>query len=91
MQLTKSGFVLFSPSDVVSFLECRHASLLSRMALGGATETAKEDAGLVLLQKKGIEHKRAYLDLLKQQGGRIAPLKACVIVAYPGLVDPTRT
>lgn len=74
MQLTESGSILFSPSDLVSFLECRHASLLSRIALSAGTETAKEDAGLLLLQQKGIEHERAYLECLKNEGRRVAEI-----------------
>ena len=35
---------------------------------------AQEDADLALLQKKGIEHERAYLDLLKREGGRVAEI-----------------
>ena len=71
MHLAESGSVLFSPSDLVSFLECRHSSLLSRLALSVGTEKAKDDASLELLKKKGIEHERAYLARLREEGGRI--------------------
>ena len=75
MQPTESGSILFSPSDLVSFLECRHSSLLSRIALRAGMEKAEEDAELALLQKKGIEHERAYLDQLKGGGGRIVEIR----------------
>lgn len=74
MQRTESGAVLFSPSDLVSFLGCRHSSLLSRLALHTDMEKAEEDAHLVLLQKKGIEHERAYLARLKDEGASVVEI-----------------
>ena len=71
MQLTKSGSLLFSPSDLVSFLGCRHSSLLTRAFLGKEMAQIQEDANLILLQQKGFEHERAYLESLKAQGLRV--------------------
>lgn len=67
MQLTQSGSILFSPSDLVAFLGCRHSSLLTRSFLGKERAPAEEDSNLALLQQKGFEHERAYLEHLKQQ------------------------
>lgn len=68
VQRTTSGAILFSPSDLIVFLGCRHASLLTRANLDEKKVQTEEDAGLLLLQKKGYEHERAYVERLKDQG-----------------------
>ena len=74
MQLTKSGSILFSPSDLATFLECHHSSLLTRMYLGKGTKKAKKDDNRDLVQQKGLEHERAYLESLKKQGLRVVEI-----------------
>lgn len=58
----------FSPSDLVTFLECNHASYLDQKPQSermGKTELSTIDQ---LLQKKGLEHEVSYLQLLKNEG-----------------------
>ena len=62
---------LYSPSDLVAFLECHHSTLLSRMSNAIGIEEAKEDDALLLLRKKGLEHEQDYLNSLKDDGKRV--------------------
>lgn len=63
------GELLFSASDLVTFLGCRHATLLDlKAARGGPKAPAQHDAQTELLQKKGLEHEAAYLERLRADG-----------------------
>ncbi len=57
--------LLYSATDLVNFLGCRHASFLDRRQLEDPQPLADPDPYLILLQEKGTEHERAYLDLLR--------------------------
>jgi uncharacterized protein len=60
---------LFSASDLVTFLGCRHATLLDlKAAQGGPKAPEQHDAQTELLQQKGLEHEAAYLDRLRSEG-----------------------
>ena len=52
---------LYSPSDLVVFLECNHASFLDVMNLNTPLETTAPDATMELIAQKGLEHEAAYL------------------------------
>ena len=62
--------LIFSASDLVSFLGCRHATFLDRLKVEGKVPPPQEpqDPYLELLQEKGNEHERRYLDALRAQG-----------------------
>ncbi|MGA7325530.1 MAG: TM0106 family RecB-like putative nuclease, partial [Rhodomicrobium sp.] len=61
--------LLFSASDLVTFLGCRHATVLDlKAARGGPKAPKQEDAQTELLQEKGLEHEAAYLERLRSQG-----------------------
>ena len=54
--------ILHSPSDLVTFLGCHHASFLDVRALSEAMEKAEASTTGQLLQRKGLEHEAAYLE-----------------------------
>jgi uncharacterized protein len=60
--------VIFSATDLVTFLGCRHATFLDRRQLDDPVPLGPDDPYLKLLQEKGHEHERAYLEKLRAQG-----------------------
>lgn len=63
------GKLLFSASDLVTFLGCRHATFLDlKAAQGGPKAPEQHDAQTELLQQKGLEHEAAYLERLRSDG-----------------------
>lgn len=62
MRISGSEVVL-SPSDLMRFQGCAHATALDlRFARGEALAPAEDDASAALLQKKGHAHERAHLE-----------------------------
>lgn len=82
MQRTPDGTLLFSPSDLVEFMESPFASWMSRYALGHAEVRPARDAGdplalpgaEELLQRRGLEHERRVLGALAAAGRDVAAL-----------------
>src|SRR5258707_3837450 len=68
--------LIFSATDLVNFLGCRHASFLDRRNIDESGLVAEDDPYLVLLQEKGIEHERRYLDTLRREGRDIVDIAA---------------
>lgn len=66
--------LLFSATDLVNFLACRHVSFLDRRNLNDPALFAKDDAYLMLLQKKGIEHEQRYLETLRCNGRQVVEI-----------------
>ncbi|MDF2605151.1 TM0106 family RecB-like putative nuclease [Sphingomonas sp.] len=62
------GRVIFSASDLVNFMGCGHASVLDIRNLVTPATFAPDDENAVLLQEKGIQHERAYLRRLQDEG-----------------------
>lgn len=59
------GRIILSPSDLMRFQGCEHASALDlRYARGEDLTPAEESADAALLQRKGDEHEAAYLSRL---------------------------
>lgn len=72
-----AGGLLFSASDLVTFMGCRHATWLDAAAArGGARPPEIVDAQTELLQQRGLEHERAYLQDLGEVGLRIETIEA---------------
>ena len=67
--MKRNGATLFSASDLVNFLGCAHATFLDLGNLEVPTLFPPDDDATVLLQQKGIEHERAYLQQFKPRGG----------------------
>jgi uncharacterized protein len=62
--------LLFSASDLVKFLACRHLTVLDRERAGGHGEPPPGSDGMLeLVGRKGTEHEIAYLDSLRDQFG----------------------
>src|SRR5258705_6154672 len=62
--------LLFSPSDLGSFLACEHLTQLElAVALREGRRPSYENAYAELLRRKGQEHEQAFLDTLRA-GGR---------------------
>lgn len=66
--------ILYSASDLVTFLGCRHATVLDRRALDTPGGKAEDDAYLQLLQEKGLEHERALRDRYLAEGRRVVEI-----------------
>ena len=67
--------LVFSPSDLVNFLGCRHAVYLDRCHLAAPLALpAREDPFLALLQAKGVAHERRYLAKLKAAGRQVVEI-----------------
>lgn len=68
--------ILYSPSDLVAFLGCRHATFLSVKALDGGMQKSAPGELEKLLQKKGLAHEAAYLERLKKEGKTVVEIPA---------------
>ncbi len=68
MQRFAHGQLLYSPSDLITFLECRHASFLDVQHLANPLRKKETTEIQKLLQRRGIEHEQAYLQSLKDSG-----------------------
>jgi uncharacterized protein len=68
MQLTRT----FSPSHLNDFLECEHLAALGlAVARGELARPGVDDPQAELIRRKGVEHERAYLALLRVAGRSI--------------------
>jgi uncharacterized protein len=72
---TESGRILFSATDLNAWLGCRHATFLDLQALnGGPQAEAADDPQLALIQQKGLEHERRYLEALRASGKNVVEI-----------------
>jgi uncharacterized protein len=71
MKSTKDNNLLFSPSDLVTFLGCHHTTFLDLKHLLGDFKLVEDSASNKLLQEKGYEHEKNYLQSLKDNGRNI--------------------
>lgn len=74
--LKHNGTTIFSASDLVNFMGCTHATVLDIRNLVTPTVFPPDDESAVLLQQKGIEHERAYLDRLRGEGRSVADISS---------------
>ena len=65
------GTVTFSATDLVNFLGCQHATFLDRRNLDDPVPAGEGDPYVVLLQEKGLEHERRYLESLRREGRQV--------------------
>ncbi len=68
------GEILYSASDLVNFLGCRHATFLDLRQLADPVTFDADPTTHELLQKKGLAHERAHLKRLRADGRRIAEI-----------------
>jgi uncharacterized protein len=66
--------LVFSASDLVTFLGCRHATVLDRRRLDDPAPLAEDDPYLKLLQEKGLEHERAFREKLLADGRQVVEI-----------------
>src|SRR5688500_7227907 len=63
------GVVVVSPSDLLSFLSCRHKTRLDlEVAAGSRDRPTRDDPTTALLARRGLEHEGRYLEHLRAQG-----------------------
>ncbi|MEM7070170.1 MAG: TM0106 family RecB-like putative nuclease [Pseudomonadota bacterium] len=74
MQQYGNDQIITSPSDLVSFLGCHHASFLDVKALRQNIDKAEAGTTSQLLSKKGLEHEAAYLQRLKNEGKSVVEI-----------------
>lgn len=66
------GHILFSASDLMKFMGCKHATVLDMARMRGEGPKPRADSeDAALLQKQGDAHEAAHLDKLKTQGRRV--------------------
>lgn len=70
---TDRGVLVASPTDLVGHLACPHKTVLDLEVAEGRREAPDlDDAELAFLQRRGLEHERAYLDELARAGLEVA-------------------
>ncbi|MDO9225269.1 MAG: TM0106 family RecB-like putative nuclease [Pseudomonadota bacterium] len=75
MQRT-GGKLTASASDLVGFLACPHKTTLDLVNLDTPLERAAPDEQVELIQDKGFAHESAYLETLREGGGRLVELSS---------------
>lgn len=70
----EGGLRFYSASDLVNYLGCEHATFCDLRQLAQPIELPEDDEHAALLQEKGFEHERAYLELLRREGRSIVEI-----------------
>lgn len=65
---SRNGATLFSASDLVNFMGCAHATVLDLRQLEEPVGFPPDNEQAMLLQEKGLEHERTYLESLRAEG-----------------------
>ncbi|MGH2489673.1 MAG: TM0106 family RecB-like putative nuclease, partial [Candidatus Limnocylindria bacterium] len=74
MQLI-DGSPVYSATDLVGFLECEHLTALERAALARLVpRPIRDDPELDVLRRRGEQHERRYLDLLRAEGREVTEI-----------------
>ena len=66
--------ILFSATDLTRFADCQHLSWLDRLNLDEPMDKAEDDEQAKLIQAKGIEHEKAYLESLRSAGRNVVDI-----------------
>lgn len=74
--LKYQGRTIFSASDLVNFMGCTHATVLDVRNLATPTTFSADDEHAALLQLKGIEHEREYLQKLRGDGRSVVEISS---------------
>jgi hypothetical protein len=59
-----NGRIHYSATDLIGFLECEHLTTLELLNLEGPLPSTPEDEQVALIQQKGHEHDRTYVEEL---------------------------
>ncbi len=74
MQLL-DGAPVYAATDLVGFLACDHRFELERAALAGlVTKPVRSDPTIELIQERGYDHERRYLDELRASGRSVVEI-----------------
>ena len=69
------GTVTLSATDLANHLSCRHLTTVDlRLAKGEIAEPSWENPHLRVLQQRGLEHEKAYIEWLRSQGLAVVDL-----------------
>jgi predicted RecB family nuclease len=70
MRKNREGKIIYSPSDLIVFMESGFASWMDRFSLESPEKIAfnEQDENLKILQSMGIKHELAYLENLRDSG-----------------------
>jgi predicted RecB family nuclease len=74
MRQHDDGGYLLSPTDLVNFLSCHHAIVLDLRSFTQDLAPDEVSESGELLRKKGLEHEKAYLQTLKDQGKTVTQI-----------------
>ena len=84
MQLI-DGQPVFSATDLVGFLACEHLTALESASLAGLVKRPmRPDPELDLIQERGLEHERRYLQALEAAGRKITRIEQDETIADRG-------
>src|ERR1700758_5333258 len=71
----RQGTATLSATDLANHLSCRHLTTLDLLlAKGEIAEPSWENPHLVVLQQRGLEHEKAYIESLRSKGLAIVDL-----------------
>ncbi|MGI9461754.1 MAG: TM0106 family RecB-like putative nuclease [Alphaproteobacteria bacterium] len=74
MQRQDSQDIIYSPSDLVTFLHCHHATFLDVRSFDQAIKPAEPSEMEKLLQEIGLQHEAAYLQYLISLGNKVVEI-----------------
>lgn len=72
----EKGIRFYAATDLVNYLGCAHATSCDLRQLTNPVELPEDDEHAALLQEKGIEHERAYLERLRKEGRSVAEISS---------------
>ncbi len=89
MQLL-DGAPVYSATDLVGFLACAHRLEMERAAMAGlVSKPIRSDPTIELIQERGYEHEKRYLEDLRTAGRRIVEIRrdGSAANSRPGLAE----
>src|SRR5260221_4731191 len=74
----EGGLRFYAATDLVNYLGCAHATACDLRHLTSPVELPEDDEHAALLQEKGLEHERAYLERLRDEGRSVTEIPSNV-------------
>jgi predicted RecB family nuclease len=74
----EGGLRFYAATDLVNYLGCAHATACDLRQLTNPVELSEDDEHAALLQEKGLEHERAYLERLRNEGRSVTEIPSNV-------------
>lgn len=66
--------ILYSATDIVNFLDCAHCATLDLIDLETPLPRTEDSDEAKLVQAKGMEHEKRFLDRLQKQGNQVVDI-----------------